>query len=128
MAKFLPPREKGQVVQHLCERYGEVNKCVRLSHVTIASRSDNMKHHHALRVAAGVPHPAAGAKSPEHQAKITAALRARNVSHSEERRANISRALKASPKFAKFIESNRGVPLSDERKAKISEARRRIRS
>lgn len=70
----------GECWMHLCERYGEINYCVRPDHITIGTRSQNMAHHHALRRAAGVKHSSTLSgkpRDPELVAKTAAALRGR---------------------------------------------------
>jgi hypothetical protein len=52
-SRFLLRGEKG-VFQHLCEQWGEVNCCARLSHIVVGTQSSNAKHWHQLRREAGV--------------------------------------------------------------------------
>lgn len=51
--EFVPERPKGHLWMHLCERYGEMNLCVRPEHIVIGTKSANSAHWHALRRAAG---------------------------------------------------------------------------
>lgn len=52
---YVPERPTGHVWMHLCERYQEMNLCVRPDHIVVGTKSANMAHWHALRSAAGDP-------------------------------------------------------------------------
>jgi hypothetical protein len=46
--------DNNEVWMHICERYGEVNLCVRPDHIRVGTKSENALHAQALRAAAGV--------------------------------------------------------------------------
>ena len=58
----LPERPPGMVYMHLCEKWGEPNRCVRPEHIKVGTRAENNAHKEALRAAAGVPHHSKGKK------------------------------------------------------------------
>jgi hypothetical protein len=59
-----------EVYMHLCERWGEVNRCANPEHVEIGPRSENARHALALKIAAGGdPRFGAGTKLTREQAE-----------------------------------------------------------
>jgi len=80
--EFVPERPKGHLWMHLCERYGEMNRCVRPDHIVVGTKSANAAHWNALRRAAGVPLPGVEkrtgiVRSDETKERMTDALNIR---------------------------------------------------
>lgn len=78
---------------HLCERWGEINMCVRPDHVVVASRSANSLHSQQLRREAGAVRPSlliGRRRDPASIEKQAVAMRGRPKS--DEHRANIKAA------------------------------------
>jgi hypothetical protein len=87
-------RRKGEVYLHLCEKYNESNFCARPSHIVVASASENVKHRHRLRIAAG----ASAFRSPETRAAAAAKQSAWvRKPWSEEHKRHISERQKGKP-------------------------------
>jgi len=80
--EFVPERPKGHLWMHLCERYGEMNRCVRPDHIVVGTKAANGAHWTALRLAAGAELPGVAkrtgiTRSDETKVRMTEALKRR---------------------------------------------------